>query len=245
MGHLYPVGMIILPFLAIATFFVVLITLVSAVEKRLVWPYVPESLASPENLPPMQSYTMVAGSAATEAGMIWIGTFADGKGKLYKLRYNFFASPTGDVLALVGEGTVASVRTRSTWLYTLLPGGRGLVTVDSQSAMETDLTGMSTSLLVPGVGFYALLRAHRARTAAAGVLVPFSSTDPLGDFKTSRAARVDRLCASGYASYLDPSKTGWRYSPKGAALLSSRQYFSGLRRSVWPDRVPTAKTPAP
>lgn len=238
MEAVYFVGvfLVLIPLLLIG-----LITLTAAKEKRLVWPYVPEALAAPESLPALNSYSHVAGSAATEMGFLWVGAFGDGKGKLYRIRYNFFLSPTGDILALVGNGAVASVPTQSTWLYTLLEDGRAVVTVDSQSAAETDLAGVTNSALAAGVGFFALVNAQRRRTAPCAVR-PFSLSDPLTELRALRQNRTERLCALGYASFLDASQSGWRYTPKGAAMLAFRQYFAGLRRSVMPDRIRPAES---
>ena len=220
--------------------FIGLITLTAALEKRLVWPYVPEALAAPESIPALNSYSHVAGSAATEMGFLWIGAFGDGKGKLYKLRYNFFLSPERDIVALVGNGSMASVPTQSTWLYTLLAEGRAIATVDSQSAVETDLSGLTNSALAPGVGFFALVAAQRRRTASC-VVQPFSLSDPLSELWAFRQNRTERLCALGYASFLDTSRGAWRYTPKGALKLASRQYFMGLRRSFLPDKIRPAE----
>ena len=221
-------------------FFLALITLTAALEKRLVWPYVPEALALPESIPALNSYGNVAGSAATEMGFLWVGAFGDGKGKLYRIRYNFFLSPTGDILALVGNGTMASVPTQSTWLYTILADGRAVATVDSQNAMETDLSGQTNSALAAGVGFFALVSAQRRRTASCAVQ-PFSLSDPLSELRAFRQNRTERLCALGYASFLDASRGAWRYTPKGAFRLASRQYLAGLRRSFVPDRIRPAE----
>lgn len=231
MWHFYPV-------LIIAVLSLIMITLVSAIEKRLVWPYVPEKDAPPASLPVMNTYATVAASAATEAGFSWLGTFADGKGKLYHLRYDFFLSPTRDVLAIVGTGTMASVPMQTTWLSTLLADGKCLVTVDHQNGVETDLAGIAESALAEGLGFFALVNAHRARVAlASGSVQPFSEADPLGNLKSYRQNRTERLCALGYASFLSADKNSWRYSIKGAFVLAFRQYFTGLRRAISPDKI--------
>ena len=218
-------------------FFLGLITVTAMLEKRLVWPYVPEAAAAPDSMPELDSYAHVAGSAATEAGFVWLGAFGDGKGKLYKVRYNFFLSPGGDVLAIVGNGTVASVPVRSTGMYSLLADGRSVATVDAAGSAETDLSGTTDCALAAGAGFYALLTAQRRRTASAGAAVRVFGADPLLEYRAFRQGRQERVCALGYASFLDPAQAGWRYTPKGAFLMALRGYFAGLRRSLVPDRI--------
>jgi len=225
-------------FLGIMVISLVGITLVSALEKRLVWPYIPASDIPPEGCPPPTPYALEAAAAATTAGFTWLGTFADGKGKLYRLRYDFFQSPEGDVLALVGTGTVASVPVQTTWLYTLFAGGRCLVTVDHQSGGETDLAGLAEESLIADRGFMGQVAAHQARIQAGSqTVMRFAEADPLAALRAYRQGRIERLVALGYAAFLDSEHKAWRYSPKGAATLAFRQYFTGLRRMVVPDTV--------
>lgn len=236
----------LLIFIGIAVVSLVGITLTASLERRLAWPYVPVAEMPPDRLPPPNSYAGWASAAAAEAGFSWRGAFADGKGKLYRLRYDFFRSPDGDVLALVGAGTMASIPVQTTWLYSRLAGGRCLVTFDSQTGAETDLAGLTDGALVERLGFAGQLAAHRARVGAASQpCEPFDAADPLADLRIFRQARVERLALLGYASFLDAGKNGegknaWRYTPKGAGTLAVRQYFTGLRRAFVPDKAGVA-----
>lgn len=214
------------------------IILVSAWEKRLVWPYLPEKEATLNQLPSASAHALAVATAAQASQFTKIGTFADGKGKLYRVRYDFLRSPTGDVLALISSGTVASMPVETVWLYSLLTDGHCLLTFDKQSGGEIDLTGTIEEALVPASGWDVLLRAHESRLiATACPVLPFSETNPLEDFHRFRQSRIDRLVRSGNATFLTPDKNWWRYSLKGAVLLSLRQYFTGLRRTVLPDAV--------
>jgi len=222
-------------------FWLVALPLIAMVEKRLVWPYVREGEAPPDILPARNDYGNAVAAAMAGLEFRQIGTFADGKGKLYRIRYEFYRSPTGDVIAMVGTGTIASIPLQATWLYTLMNNDRVYVTVDHQNAVTTDLTGMVNESLVAGVGLVALLSAHRVRFAqSSGMVKSFSNTDPLGEFKVYLEDRVRRLHALGYVTFLNPDRTGWRYSVKGALAISTRQYLTGLRRAVVPDKVRSA-----
>ncbi len=240
MAYLYPIFAIAVIPVVIGLVSLVVITLISALEKRLVWPYVPEQELPPGRVPAANSYAMVAGSAAAEAGFVWMGTYGDGKGKVYHVRYEFFVSPTGDVLALIGTGTLASIPVQTTSLYTLLADGRCLTTTDNQSSVDMDLTGMTEGKLAAGIGFFALLQMHRARAASAPVKL-FTAPNPLTELRAYRRDRTERLCGLGYASFLDADRSAWRYSVKGAFMLAFRQYFTGMRRAIVPDRIRTAE----
>ena len=213
-------------------------TLTASLEKRLVWPYVPEADAPPDRLPPPNSYAMVAGSAATEAGFLYVGTFAGGKGKLYRMRYDFLLSPTGDTLVLIGTGTIASLTVRATRLFTLLTDGGYVITVDKPTEAEPDLAGLADTALAAEVGFFVLLTTHRARVALKSSQVKtFSMINPLADLRTCLENRTQRMKTLGYASFLDSTNTWWRYTIEGALILAFRQSFSSLRRSFIPDKA--------
>lgn len=223
-------------FLGMMALSLVVITLISGLERRLVWPYVPAADVPPERCPPPTPYAQAASEAAAAAGFTWLGPFADGKGKLYRLRYDFYLSPEQNVVALVGTGAMASVPVQNIWLFTLLADGHCLVTVDQPTGSETDLAGLSEEALITGRGFAGQLAAHQVRLAATDrPIIPFAGPDPLAAFRAYRQARITRLVALGYAGFLDPNREAWRYSPKGAATLAFRQYFKGLRRGIVAD----------
>lgn len=213
----------------------VFITLVAALEKRMLWPYVSPDSVGPEFFPLPNSYASTVAAAAGEAGFTWLGAYAHGAGKLYKVRYDFYLAPERDVLAVVGAGTMASIAVQMTSLITLLDDGRSLVTVDHQNGIETDLAGLAQDALVVGLGFAGQLAAHRTRLAAvASGAIFMDGPDPLAALRAFRQRRVDRLVALGYVGYLDADRAWWRYSPKGAIALAFRQYFKGLYRAMTP-----------
>ena len=235
----------LLVFLGIMLVSLVGITLTASLERRLAWPYVPAADSPPDRLPPPNAYAGWASAAAAEAGFTWIGAFADGKGKLYRLRYDFFRSPTGDVLALVGAGTMASIQVQTTWLYSRLAGGRCLVTFDSQTGAETDLAGLTEGALVENLGFAGQLAAHRARVGAASqACEPFGASDPLADLRAFRQTRVERLALLGYASFLDAGRNAWRYTPKGAMTLAFPPVFHGPAPVLRPGQSGRGRSPA-
>src|SRR5262249_1463122 len=153
----------------------------------------------------------------------------DGKGSLYKIRYDFWASPSGDVLACVGNGTVASMPVSATWLYSKLSDGSCLSTTDNQAAMESDLSGMTRTALHTNPDCDALLAPPRRRFADAHLpVVPFAQQDPFRDFMAFRTDRVDRLADRGQARFLDDKKDTWRYTLKGAFAVSVGTYVEQL-----------------
>jgi hypothetical protein len=227
-------------------------------EKRLVWPYAyaeeAESLpadrplaaenpyASPQTVEGSGSvaatdYALLAKRAAVGLGFESLGVFRDAKGRMYRVRYDFVLSPERDVLAVIGGGVIGVLRVRGTWLYTRLADGRCLLTIDRQSASEIDLAALTDEALVRWVGFGGLLDRHRRRVAAAPVAaVPYSKEDPLGDLRAFRIQWVGRLETLGFVKFLEPTRTTWRYTVKGALAWTIRAYLRGIRRVFVADR---------
>jgi hypothetical protein len=249
---------LLLVLLAWTVLFVLPVVLVCLWEKRLVWPYVPAG--EPDSLPadhpsdsdnPYASPQMVEGPgtlAATDyalrakrdalaLGFESLGVFRDGKGPMYRIRYDFVLSPEGDVLAEIGGGMIGVFRFRGTFLYTQLADGRCLVTVDRQMASDVDLAGLIDEALVRWARFGRLLDRHRRRVAAAPVAaVPYSKEDPLGDLKAFCIRWTGRLEEFGFVRFLEPTRTAWRYTLKGALIWSTRALLRGIRRVVIADR---------
>jgi hypothetical protein len=219
-------------------------------ESRLVWPYVPAgptgSAAAAESyalgrgegrdLPALTDYAARMNEAAEDLGFEPLGTFRDGKGRSYRIRYDFWLSPGGEVLALIGGGTLGPFPVRATWLLTRLADGRCLVTLDNSSGSEPDLAGLTDEAVLGGADFEWLLEHHRGRVdAAPEAPVRYSEEDPLGDHLAFRARRVGRLEELGYVTFLDPEGSAWRYTLKGALAFAVWATGRHLRRLVWPD----------
>lgn len=226
-------------------------------EKRLVWPYVPlEAPPAPVspaleesdnpyavgravevmgNLAPTD-YAVRAVEGAKALGFRPLDVLRDGKGRIYKIRYDFWLSPGREVLAIIGGGILGVIPVRNTWLITPLSDGRRLVTLDNQSASELDLAGLTDEALIVSVDFRGLLEGHSKRLAASPVPpVPYPETGPLEDHRAFRTRRFDRLEELGYAKFLDERRNVWRYTLKGAIAFSVRAILKGIRRVVWPD----------
>ena len=113
-----------LPFL-----FLVAAIVVRVWEKRLVWPYVPADAATI----PATGYMAAATSAATSLGFVPCGVFRDGKGPLYRIRYELWLAAERDALLLVGGGRMAGIAIDGSSLFTRLSNGRCLATLDNEA----------------------------------------------------------------------------------------------------------------
>jgi hypothetical protein len=176
-------------------------------EKRLVWPYVSEvgfeTEAEPDRsnpyAPPVTRDPMAVGPYASavcqqaeQLGFRPIGHRFDGKGKLYKIRYDFWLAPDRIVLAMIG-GKLAGITLEATWLYTRLGNGHCVVTLDEPKGGDSDMSGMTEQFVLARADFAELLGRRRERIAAAdSPVLPFSADDPLADLRAFRAARAGK-----------------------------------------------------
>jgi hypothetical protein len=132
-------------------------------ETRLVWPYVAADAATA----PATAYLTTTAESARELGFAPLGVFRDGKGKLYRIRYELWSAPEADVLLLIGGGTVAGMPVDGSWLFTRLANGQCIVSIDNEAGREHDLTGMIHETLYPRTTLAALVASHRAAVSAA------------------------------------------------------------------------------
>jgi hypothetical protein len=215
-------------------------------EKRLVWPYVPslppgpkpdlsDPYSPPSQVEPVRitDYAKAVNQEAGRRGFLTYGHFFDGKGKIYKLRYDFWLAPDKMVLAMVGGGTMAGIPLQATWMYTRLQDGRSIVTIDDPKAADSDPTGMTDQLILANADFAELLERHRQRIAAAlPPAIPYSESDALADHRNSRSARADALVEMGLAKYLDDQNQWYKYTVKGAFLAAVRASLREWRRAI-------------
>ncbi len=229
-------------------------------EKRMTWPFQPlDNPPAPEPVrsgleanPYLAPATAGTGSydpstddrsranrEAAALGYLPLARLRHGKGGTYRVSYDFWISEGREILALVGGGSMRSIPTRSTRLYTRLADGRFLVTSDGTLGSEPDLAKITIHGLFLGVPFRGLVEIHRARLRDAGQPAdPFSHSDSMGEFRAFHRSRSDRLAELGLARYLDPDREWWRHTTRGALLVTARAYATGYRRKFFPDRVP-------
>lgn len=234
----------------------VLVVLAGLWEKRPVWPYVRVDEPAGAMVTPRRDDTnpyapghigksdalltdYVAGRnrVAEALGFEPLGVFRDGKGRIYRIRYDFWRSQVGDVLAIIGGGTLAFIPVHNTWLFTRLTDGRCLLTLDTKLASESDPTGLTNAAVISRADLHDLLDYHRRRLAAEPVpILPYSKADPLRDHREFLTRRSQRLVELGHARFLDPARTTWRPTFRGALVSAVREYLTGMRRIAWPDR---------
>ncbi len=160
-------------------------------------------------------YAERANSDARNLGYRHGGLCHDGKGKLYRVRYDFWLAPDDSTLAVVGSGTVAHIPVNGVRLCSRLVDGRVLCTTSEIG--EQDISGAEEQQTWPGLPLKALVEKHERRLTDA--VEPFPADAPLAGLFDIRRRKADALVARGYAYYLDDERKVWRYTLKGAVVF--------------------------
>lgn len=213
-------------------------------ERRRVRNYEP---VAEDEAAPISEYARWVEHAAGRLGYDRLGVFRDAKGKIYNVRYDFWASPGRDVIAYCGVGTMLGIPVKATWLFTPLSDGRCLMTTDHSAAMESDLSGMTEMALVANADFDELLARHRKRVDEAPLPSgAFSKADPFGGFNAFRRSRVERLIERGQARFLDDEQDAWKYTVRGALAVATNTYreqFAAIVGNTFRSSVPRPGDP--
>lgn len=193
-------------------------------EKRLVWPYV----AADEGSTRATSYLTKTATAAEALGFLRLGVFRDGKGRIYKIRYELWCAPHGEALLLMGGGSVGGIPLDGSWVFTRLVNGRCILSIDNEAGREHDPTGLIEETVYPKRSLDALLAWHREAVArAATPALPYA--DAVAEHRDLLNRRIRALVDGGHAAFSGAGQERWRYTAKGAVVAT----FSGYWRGLW------------
>lgn len=122
---------------AVTVIFLVGIVAAALWERRPVMPYVLPAVGS-EFEPTMTAAS--ENSAAEHLGFAHDATAHDGKGRLYRVRYDFWISQDCCTLAVIGGGSIASIPVDAVWLWSRTVSGEILCTTNAIG--EQDISGI-------------------------------------------------------------------------------------------------------
>ena len=180
------------------------------------WPiqpyYVPEPGAAYTPSPKHQK----ANEQVHELGYQHSTVCHDAKGKICRVRYDFWISPDSKSLALIGSGTVASLKVFGVTFYSRTAEGRILSTTNERG--EQDIFGVEEQQTRHAMPLPKLHEKHRQRLEQY-VIEPFSAESSLLDYFDIRRRKAAALVARGYVKYVNDQHLAWRYSFKGAVMF--------------------------
>ena len=223
--------------IGIPAFFIVFLTVVARLEKRMVWPY-----GKPEALPQFGDpfgYGARCVGEARQAGFSFMGWSPDLKGPRYQVSYALLSSPERDCFVIIGVGAVLSMQVRGTWIYTRATDGRVFYTTDEQSCVEIDASHRWRSQLVYVPTFTGLLRSHRDLLRDRGVTAqPMAAGREVEEFRSIREEHYQAMFRQGLIAFTDPSALYWRYTFWGALKWAVLNCSIGTLRTLTGGRLP-------
>lgn len=223
--------------LAVSAFFLVLTVVAYRCEKRMVWPF--GSIQAQPQFSDTGGYGARCVDDALKAGFRLLGWAPDLRAPRYKISYALLVSSDGDCFAVVGVGTLLSMRMRGTWLYTRTIDGRVFYTTDSQVCVETDVSRMWRSHLAQVDTFSKLWQRHRDLLRDYGVTShAFSAGREAEEFRNAREEHFQAISRLGLIAFVDGSATHWRYTLQGALKAAVLNFSIGLLRRITFGRVP-------
>lgn len=228
-------GLLIIPAILLAL--ILLQAAVAKWERRMVWAY-----GKPEVNPPFgdpEGYGAATVAAAMQTGFTFYGWAPDLKGEKYRMSYAILVSPQNDSFAIVAVGTIFGIPVRGTSFTTPAVGDRSFYSVNQQSGVEIDVSGMWKSQLVPNAGFNNLWQKHREWLATQRVIARgLPKGREFEDFYAVRLAHYRLLARRKYIAFTDNTETYWRYTVMGAMKWAVLNFSIGLVRGVTGGRFP-------
>ncbi len=190
-----------------------------------------EAQFNPYEAPASPITTESANATAARLGFYFQGLFGHVKGGTYKTHNTLWMSPDQETLAVIGWGTIASLKADRQILYTELDDGRYLVTSAKSTGAETP--GFYENLIVLNADLERLVERHQERIRTCGRLVrPFRSQEAMFEYHAILERRAQFLVENGDAYFADPARTAIRSTFSGAI----KAYLRTLRPMKYVDR---------
>ena len=155
-------------------------------------------------------------SAAEHLGFAHDATAHDGKGRLYRVRYDFWISQDCCTLAVIGGGSIASIPVDAVWLWSRTVSGEILCTTNAIG--EQDISGIVQQETWPAKALLGLCDEHEDRLRK-NRTIAFPIDEPLRGHFEIRRAIADALVERGYSYYVSEERMAWRYTILGALVF--------------------------
>ncbi len=212
-------------------FFLISLTLIFRIEKRMVWPY--GELQRQPHFKDPSGYSAAWVANAVASGFSLLGWMRDLKGENYRISYAILVSPDRSTLAVIGAGHILKLPIQGTWLHTPSSDGRSFYSTDKQAGIQLDVSRHWSNRLILASSFGELWRGHQAwiqelRVQPRGL----GAGRELEEFRAVREEHYRAMEGAGLIQYTDASGTSFRFTLYGAARTASWGYFVGLLRAI-------------
>jgi hypothetical protein len=192
---------------------------VALCEKQFLKEYVPADF---NLLPEPSAYFLEMNRVARELGFEYAGAFKQERAnRMYQAYMACWVSPDHSTLARIGAGKTMGVAIRRTGLASYFPDSRLLETTDEFGTH--DLSGVTDRKIVVNAGLWELWQVHRQRLAAEQAAPhAFRADNVLGVHETMQGLKASRLEKMGLAHFINPERTVFRYTVRGAWLTCTK-----------------------
>jgi hypothetical protein len=161
--------------------------------------------------------------AATLLGFSAPQVFKHAKGGTYNTKTALMLSPTQETLAVIRWGTIASLRTNATLLYSLFEDGRILLTSDRP--VGSRIPDIQDDLVYNSANFNQLYRRHQLRLEESSKkLVLMQRDDLLVGLNQILDRKVHYLFEHREARWADEDKSSYKSTLKGAIKIYAQTF---------------------
>lgn len=166
------------------------------------------------NLPP---YVAVTNEMIASAGFDGPYICRHSKGGGYRVLAAMWMSPDRHILVVCAAGTMVRLPSRTTLLYTRV-GQKLFITLDEWRII--DPSGTTDVAVINRGDFPALYALHRQRIAAVADAIRPYEEGPVESYRQDEEFRAASLERAGFARFIDPERTVWRYTLRGAIAMT-------------------------
>jgi hypothetical protein len=166
------------------------------------------------NLPP---YVAVTNEMVAAAGFEGPFICRHRKGGGYRILAAMWMSPDRQILVVCAAGTMVRLPSRTTLLYSRV-GAKLFITLDEWRII--DPSGATEVAVVNRGDFPELFALHRQRIAGVAAAIRPYQDDPVESYRQDEEFRAVSLERAGFARFIDPERTVWRYTLRGAIAMT-------------------------
>lgn len=230
MNESMAMGIVVL-FIIIVCFLPTIIVI--KIERRRTWPFVQQYEFGVFQLSSFhEKYITRCINGAEDEGFTFLERRYDGKGKRYKVVYDFMISSDRNTLVAIGAGTLATIPVSSMWFISKDVNGNGFTTVTNQIAVEYDLTGRHKDSLIVTSNFRKAFRHHlKCIEKKLYTVEPYIENGEIDVVRRLRTLDIDQLNTDGLIKYVGENTDYWKYTVKGAVKLAICQIIQGVIRA--------------
>ena len=133
----------------------------------------------------------------------------------FRVRYDYWRSPNGETVAMVGGGKTATVplAVRNVRLFSRRTDGLAVLTTDEVGDQE--ISGVVLYSVWPNYTFDQLCERHAAQLAKSAA-VPFAKGEAIRGVLEIHRLGIDAMVARGWAYYHDLGESTWSFTFAGA-----------------------------